>query len=115
MGGEHHQFTVYSYDSKTGNYSYTTLADPFAGIGGTVALELNDLGQVVGYYVDSDTTLHGFIYSKGVYSTIDAPANFDSPAPTATVPYSARAVLLVPSVSWTNAPSCPRRAQLNQR
>lgn len=30
MGGEHHQFTVYSYDSKTGNYSYTTLADPGA-------------------------------------------------------------------------------------
>jgi hypothetical protein len=27
MGGEHHQFTVYSYDNKTGNYSYTTLAD----------------------------------------------------------------------------------------
>lgn len=30
MGGEHHQFTVYSYDSKTGNYSYTTLSDPGA-------------------------------------------------------------------------------------
>jgi hypothetical protein len=30
MGGEHRQFTVYSYDSKTGNYSYTTLADPGA-------------------------------------------------------------------------------------
>jgi hypothetical protein len=30
MGGEHHQFTVYSYDSKTGNYSYTTLTDPGA-------------------------------------------------------------------------------------
>jgi hypothetical protein len=30
MAGEHHQFTVYSYDSKTGNYSYTTLADPGA-------------------------------------------------------------------------------------
>src|SRR5579864_2704840 len=28
MAGEHRQFTVYSYDSKTGNYSYTTLADP---------------------------------------------------------------------------------------
>ena len=29
MGGaEHRQFTVYSYDSKAGNYSYTTLADP---------------------------------------------------------------------------------------
>ena len=30
MGGEHHQFTVYSYDSKTGNYSYVTLSDPGA-------------------------------------------------------------------------------------
>ncbi|HSK44634.1 MAG TPA: hypothetical protein VLA83_12185 [Candidatus Binatia bacterium] len=30
MGGEHHQFTVYSYDSRTGKYSYTTLADPGA-------------------------------------------------------------------------------------
>src|SRR6476646_7900585 len=30
IGGEHHQFTVYSYDSKTGNYSYTTLSDPGA-------------------------------------------------------------------------------------
>lgn len=31
LGGEvHRQFTVYSYDSKSGNYSYTTLADPGA-------------------------------------------------------------------------------------
>src|SRR5579864_6965247 len=30
MAGDHRQFTVYSYDSKTGNYSYTTLADPGA-------------------------------------------------------------------------------------
>jgi hypothetical protein len=30
MAGEHRQFTVYSYDSKTSNYSYTTLADPGA-------------------------------------------------------------------------------------
>jgi hypothetical protein len=28
--GEHCQFTVYSYDGKTGNYSYTTLSDPGA-------------------------------------------------------------------------------------
>jgi hypothetical protein len=27
MGGEHHQFTVYSYDSKTGKYSFVTLSD----------------------------------------------------------------------------------------
>ena len=30
MGGEHHQFTVYSYDAKAGNYSYVTLSDPGA-------------------------------------------------------------------------------------
>jgi hypothetical protein len=30
MGGEHHQFTVYSYNSKAGKYSYVTLADPGA-------------------------------------------------------------------------------------
>jgi hypothetical protein len=28
MGGEHRQFTVYSYDSKSSKYSYVTLADP---------------------------------------------------------------------------------------
>lgn len=42
MGGEHRQFTVYSYDSKTGNYSYTTLADPGAKpTSGTVAIKGN--------------------------------------------------------------------------
>jgi hypothetical protein len=30
MAGEHRQFTVYSYDSKTGSYSYVTLSDPGA-------------------------------------------------------------------------------------
>lgn len=30
MAGEHRQFTVYSYNSKDGSYSYTTLADPGA-------------------------------------------------------------------------------------
>ena len=29
-GGEHRQFTVYSYDAKAGTYSYTTLSDPGA-------------------------------------------------------------------------------------
>jgi hypothetical protein len=30
MGSEHRQFTVYSYDSKAGKYSYVTLSDPGA-------------------------------------------------------------------------------------
>jgi uncharacterized protein YxeA len=30
MGGEHRQFTVYSYDRKSGKYSFVTLSDPGA-------------------------------------------------------------------------------------
>jgi Protein of unknown function (DUF1579) len=43
MGGtDHRQFTVYSYDSKSGNYSYTTLADPGAKpTSGTVEIKGN--------------------------------------------------------------------------
>ncbi len=41
-GGEHRQFTVYSYDSKGGNYSYTTLSDPGAKpTSGTVEIKGN--------------------------------------------------------------------------
>jgi hypothetical protein len=41
-GGEHRQFTVYSYDSKAGTYSYTTLADPGAKpTSGTVEIKGN--------------------------------------------------------------------------
>lgn len=40
IAGEHHQFTVYSYDSKSGNYSYTTLSDPGAKpMTGTVTIK----------------------------------------------------------------------------
>jgi hypothetical protein len=42
MAGEHHQFTVYSYDAKTSTYSYATLADPGAKpTTGTVAIKGN--------------------------------------------------------------------------
>jgi hypothetical protein len=42
MAGEHRQFTVYSYDSKTSTYSYTTLADPGAKpTTGTVTIKGN--------------------------------------------------------------------------
>lgn len=41
-GGEHRQFTVYSYDSKAGTHSYTTLADPGAKpTSGTVEIKGN--------------------------------------------------------------------------
>ena len=42
MADEHRQFTVYSYDSKAGTYSYTTLADPGAKpTSGTVTIKGN--------------------------------------------------------------------------
>ena len=58
----------------------------------TLPRGINDAGDVVGVYINADTTqnpptvsAHGFIYSKGMYSTVDVPASFDIPAPTATV------------------------------
>jgi len=34
---------------------------------------INDLGQVVGTYVDTSGARHGFLLSKGVYTTLDVP------------------------------------------
>jgi probable HAF family extracellular repeat protein len=84
-GGTSHGFL---YSGGT----YTTLTDPFAINGdpnhtnGTVALGINDAGQIVGYYYGSPAQAgaspprHGFIYSGGIYTTIDDPsANFWGP------------------------------------
>lgn len=41
---------------------------------GTVAIGINDIGDVVGNYVDDETeNRHGFLLSKGVYTTLDVP------------------------------------------
>lgn len=40
----------------------------------TKALGINDNGDIVGYYADGTTAfLHGFLFSKGVYTTLDPP------------------------------------------
>src|SRR6185312_14141694 len=61
------------------NSSIVTIDDPLAASSanvGTVARSINDLGQVVGSY-DSGNQLnhsvHGFLFSDGVYTTIDVP------------------------------------------
>ena len=41
----------------------------------TVATAINDLGQIVGYYRDSNLNYHAFVYSGGAYTTIDDPQN----------------------------------------
>jgi len=62
---------------------YTPLNDPLSifdpncgGIncpGFTFAYDINDKGQIVGQYTDSNRLRHGFLYSGGNYTTIDDP------------------------------------------
>src|SRR5262249_4132643 len=40
---------------------------------GTVALGINDQGQIVGDYVDTDNNRHGFLLSHGAYTQLDVP------------------------------------------
>src|SRR3954467_388616 len=55
-------------------YRYPALDDPLARIGGTTAYGINAAGQVVGSYQDASGTTHGFLYSGGTYTTLDAPS-----------------------------------------
>lgn len=41
--------------------------------GFTVSQGINNAGQIVGLYDDADGVTHGFIWSKGVFMTIDVP------------------------------------------
>ena len=43
------------------------------GADGTIATGINNSGQIVGTYYDSSGTAHGFLYSGGIYTTIDGP------------------------------------------
>src|SRR5262249_13894425 len=52
---------------------YTTINDPAAGAGATLAAGFNDLGQVVGYAYYGGAS-HGFLYSNGTYTTLDDPS-----------------------------------------
>lgn len=46
---------------------------PGAPTGYTSVQSINDLGEIVGYYIDSSNTAHGFADINGVYSSFDAP------------------------------------------
>src|SRR5262245_17627252 len=61
-------------------YTYTTLIDPSSLLGSTDAYGINNAGQVVGYYFDSQGKNHGFLYSGGSYTTIDYQPVFPDPA-----------------------------------
>jgi probable HAF family extracellular repeat protein len=55
------------------SYVYTTLDVP--GSLDTFANGINDAGQVVGWWADHNGRDHGFLYSGGRYSTLDAPGS----------------------------------------
>jgi len=50
-------------------YTFSPIDDP---LGRSVALGINDLGQIVGYYVDSSRVDHGFLDSGGIYTPLNA-------------------------------------------
>jgi hypothetical protein len=57
--------------SKASAISFTTLDDPF-GVKGTFAEGVSG-NDVVGYYVDSASIAHGFLYNGSTYTTLNDP------------------------------------------
>jgi probable HAF family extracellular repeat protein len=55
------------------SYIYVTFDDPAAD-GLTQVEGINSLGQFVGAYADSNTVGHGFLYSNGIWTTLDDPS-----------------------------------------
>ncbi len=56
---------------------YATLDDPSAGTGVdhvTNAIAINNLGEVLGDYLDANGIENGFIYANGNFSTLDVPS-----------------------------------------
>lgn len=51
--------------------TYTTIDFPSAN--STVAEGIDTAGDIVGYFVDSSNSVHGFLLSDGVYIQLDAP------------------------------------------
>ena len=76
--GTHHGFLA---TPSGGGYSFTTLDDPLAngtppqtvGNQGTYATGIDDAGQIVGFYWDTQGQ-HGFVLSGGVYTTLNDPS-----------------------------------------
>src|SRR6516164_1525560 len=58
-------------------YDFGTIDDPQAVpnqfVPGTVTFSVNDALQIVGYYGDANGALHGFLFSKRTYTTLDNP------------------------------------------
>ena len=56
--------------AQAATYTFTTLQYP--GAQGTYPVSINKTGTVAGYYFDSGFSGHGFTYSNGTYTSIEA-------------------------------------------
>lgn len=54
-----------------GQFTFTSLDNPAGSA--TQPFGINDLGQIVGYYIDG-SGYHGFLYSSGNFTKIDEPS-----------------------------------------
>jgi probable HAF family extracellular repeat protein len=72
---------------RRANGTFAILDDPDAGTGlnpangkkqGTQAYSINNAGEIVGSYVDSSNDRHGFLYTNGSFTEIDAPGAITS-------------------------------------
>jgi probable HAF family extracellular repeat protein len=72
---------------------YTSFDDPNAGtvanlntgfFPGTDAVDVNNRGQVVGFYIDANNVEHSFLLSGGQFTTIDPPGAANIPGPSFT-------------------------------
>jgi probable HAF family extracellular repeat protein len=62
-----------------------TVADPAEGVfPGTDATQINNRGQVVGFYIDAGNVEHSFLLSGGQFTTIDPPGAANQPGPSFT-------------------------------
>jgi uncharacterized membrane protein len=58
--------------AQSASYTFTTLDVPFLGVRWTLALGINNHGQIVGPYLD-DQGQHGFLDDQGTFTAIDVP------------------------------------------
>ncbi len=56
------------------NLTFTNVTSVYVpGSAATIPIKINNRGQMVGIYYDSKNAVHGFLFSKGQYSSIDFP------------------------------------------
>ena len=70
---------VGGYFANSKNHGYLDTAGVFSTVdfpdanNGSVAIRINNVGQIVGAYLDANSQVHGFLNTSGVIETVDFP------------------------------------------